>query len=124
MAGRAAKVRGPGAQAPSHAGNCQTGAVGEGSHPARRQLTGPRSVGCLNGAKVRGESTVLLFRDDSLRAQELAGDTPDEILCDRYRQILMSPMPQRSPGTTRSTAACSARRPRRRRAVIPTERFQ
>jgi hypothetical protein len=31
MAGRAAKGRSPGAQAPSHAGNCQTGAVGEGS---------------------------------------------------------------------------------------------
>jgi hypothetical protein len=85
MAGRATKVRSPGAQAPSHAGNCQTGEVGEGSLPARSQLTGPRSVGCLKGATVRGETTVLFFRDDSLRAQDVAGATPDEILCDRYR---------------------------------------
>ena len=61
MAGRATKGRSPGAQAPSHAGNCQTGAVGEGSIQAQRQLTGPRSVGCLKGTKVRGETTVLFF---------------------------------------------------------------
>jgi hypothetical protein len=40
MAGRAAKGRSPeGAQAPSHAGICQTGAVGEGGGlPERNQL--------------------------------------------------------------------------------------
>jgi hypothetical protein len=59
MAGRAAKGRSSqGAQGPSHAGICQTGAVGEGGAlPARNQLTGPWLVSG-RGAKLELSATL------------------------------------------------------------------